>query len=113
EALGVLIAADGPIDAADEPVFEMPTDPATGAVPAMRTDVRLFAAQQQAAERVLSNNAKTYLPVFEGIFEPQSTYPSQFFVPANSWRFLLQMNVTLFDSGQRAAERLVRQSQVD
>ena len=63
--------------------------------------------------RRLANNSKSYLPVFEGIFQPQTTYPSQFFVPANSWRLLLLMNVPLFDSGQRAAERVARQSSVE
>ena len=55
-----------------------------------RTDLRLFAAEQRAAERVLADNRRAYLPMFEGIFQPQTTYPSQFFVPANSWRALLQ-----------------------
>ena len=51
--------------------------------------------------------------MFEGIFQPQSTYPPQFFVPANSWQFLVQMNVILFDSGYRAGERVIRQSTVN
>jgi outer membrane protein TolC len=115
EALGVLLVVDGPVDAADEPTFDLPPD-ASGGGPVraeMRSDLRLFAAEQRAAERVLANNSKSYLPVFEGIFRPQSTYPSQFFVPANSWQLLVQMNVPLFDSGQRAAERRARQSSVD
>jgi outer membrane protein TolC len=78
-----------------------------------RTDLRLFAAQQQAAERVLRDTRKDYLPVFQGIFQPQSTYPAQFFAPQNSWSFLVQMNVPLFDSGFRASQRLDRQSATD
>lgn len=126
EALGVLLAAEGPVDAADEPTFDLPPDAAPangpGAAPhaaagglpgSRRADLRLFAAQEQAAERVLRNNRASYLPVFEGIFQPQSTYPSQFFVPANSWRLLLQVNVPLIDSGFRAAETRARQSGVD
>jgi outer membrane protein TolC len=115
EALGVLLVADGPVDAADEPTFALPPDAAGALAPpfSSRTDLRLYTTQQRAAERVLANNTKSYLPVFEGIFQPQTTYPSQFFVPANSWRLLLQMNVPLFDSGQRAAERIARQSTVD
>lgn len=123
EALGVLLVADGPIDAADEPSFDLPpaaqqaSAPATDAAaqPALgnRTDVRLFAAQEQAAERVLRNNRTSYLPVFEGIFQPQSTYPSQFFVPANSWRVLLQLNVPIFDSGFRSGEARARESALD
>src|SRR5437868_5525689 len=49
EALGVLIAADGPADAIDEPDFSVPPaseDPAPGAQP-YRADLRLFAAGQQ------------------------------------------------------------------
>jgi len=62
---------------------------------------------------VLRNNRASYLPVFEGIFQPQSTYPAQFFVPANSWRLLLQVNVPIFDSGFRAGEARARESSVD
>ena len=115
EALGVLLVANGPVDAADEPTFDVPPDTPQGASAdrASRSDLRFFASEQRAAERRLANNAKTYLPVFEGIFQPQTTYPSQFFVPANSWRLLLQMNVPLFDGGQRAAERQARQTTVD
>ena len=114
EALGVLLVADGPVDAADEPTFDVTLGSGQAPSPAStRSDLRLFAAQQRAAERVFANNSKSYLPVFEGIFQPQTTYPSQFFVPANSWRLLLQMSVPLFDSGQRAAERVARQSAVN
>lgn len=113
EALGVLLVADGPIDAADEPTFDVEGSTVEPPPVSTRTDLRLFAAERRAAERVLANSSKSYLPVFEGIFQPQTTYPSQFFTPANSWRLLLQMNVPLFDSGRRAADRLARQSTVD
>ena len=113
EALGVLIVANGPVDAADEPSFEIPPDVATSAALSARTDLKLFSARERAAERVLADNSKSYLPVFEGIFQPQSTYPSQFFVPANSWQALLQVNILLFDSGYRAGERVIRQANVD
>jgi outer membrane protein TolC len=118
EALGVLLVADGPVDAADEPVFDVTPAAAAATTTAVapvsaRADLRLFAAEQRAAERVLADQSKSYLPVFDGIFQPQATYPSQFFTPAGSWRILLQMNVPLFDSGQRAGERLVVQSNLD
>ena len=65
EALGVLIVADGPVDAADEPAFDVPptTAPAAAARPLWRTDLRLFAAQQQAAERVVRDSTKDWLAV--------------------------------------------------
>ena len=47
------------------------------------------------------------------VFQPQSTYPAQFFTPPNSWRLLLQLSVPLFDSGQRKGQKLERQAAFD
>ena len=113
EALGVLLAADGPVDATDDPTFDLPTEVAPSAALSARTDLKLFSARQRAAERVLADNSKSYLPFFEGIFQPQSTYPSQFFVPANNWRALFQVNMLIFDSGFRAGDGVIKQSSVD
>jgi outer membrane protein TolC len=135
EALGVLLAADGPVDATEEPIFSLPDAQenegalpgaldrtATASVPTLqisandlalsgrRTDVQLSAAGQQAADRVLRDSSKDYYPYLEGVFLPQTTYPAPFFVPANSWRFMLQMSVPLFDSGQRQGVRAERQA---
>jgi outer membrane protein TolC len=134
EALGVLLVADGPVDATDEPLFPGPPDVDTLAsstsalTPSIilsspkgqpvapllgRTDLRLFATEQQAAERLLADSSKDWYPFLEAVFQPTSTYPSQFFVPQNSWRFLVQMSVPLFDAGQRRGVRLDRQAAVD
>jgi outer membrane protein TolC len=113
EALGVLLVADGPVDAGDEPLFAVPAEiPALQAGP-WRTDLKLFAVQQQAAERVLSDSRKDRLPYFDASFQPSSTYPAQFFVPQNSWRFITQLSVPIFDSGQRQALKLERQAALD
>ena len=113
EALGVLLVADRPVDASDEPLFAIPNDiPPLQAGP-WRTDLKLFATEQQAAERVLGDSGKDRLPYLEGIFQPSTTYPSQFFLPQNSWRFLMQLSVPIFDSGQRQGQRLERQAAVD
>jgi outer membrane protein TolC len=113
EALGVLLVADGPVDAADEPDFSPRMETGSAATLMGRSDLKLFAAQQTQAEHVLDNAAKSKLPFFQGIFQPQSTYPSQFFTPSNTWRLLLQVDVPIFDSGARAADRVVRQSSLD
>lgn len=116
EALGVLVVANGPVDAADEPTFELPPSvPAGGQEGSvlMRSDLQLFAAQQRAAERVVENNRKSYFPTLQAIFQPSATYPSQFFTPSASWRALLQFDVPIFDGGGRAAERRIRQTAVD
>ena len=118
EALGVLLVAAGPVDAGDEPAFVLPPDaePSAGG-PAWRanlfewrTDLKLLSAEQQASERVVRDSAREYWPYLEGIVQPQSTVPSQFFVPSNSTRFLLQLSVPLFDGGQRRGAREGREA---
>jgi outer membrane protein TolC len=122
EALGVLIVADGPVDADGEPSFELTAaDRPVGAAAqvvaadlvARRTDLTLLAGQQQAAERVLRDSSRDRWPSLDAIFLPQSTYPAQFFVPSNSWRFLLQGSIPIFDSGQRTNLKVERQAAVD
>jgi outer membrane protein TolC len=113
EALGVLLVADRPIDASDEPLFVITDDIQNLEAGPWRTDLKLFATEQQAAERVLGDSSKDRLPYLEGIFQPSTTYPSQFFLPQNSWRFLMQLSVPIFDSGQRQSQRLERQAAVD
>jgi outer membrane protein TolC len=113
EALGVLLVADGAVDAGDEPLFAVPAEiPALQAGP-WRTDLKLFATQQQAAERVLKDSNKDRLPYFDASFQPSSTYPAQFFVPQNSWQFITRVTVPIFDSGQRQALKLERQATLD
>ena len=108
EALGVLIAADGPADAADEPDFAAPSE--APSLLTSRTDLKLFAAAQQAADRIVHDSSRDFWPSVDAIFQPSTTYPAQFFLPANSWRFLLQANVPMFDSGTRAAARVQREA---
>lgn len=112
EALGTLIAVDGPADAADEPDFTPPGDAFTLAG-GLRTDVRLFAAQQQAAERIVRDSSKDWWPTIDALFQPSAVYPSQFFLPQYSWRFLTQTSIPMFDAGQRASLRLQRQAAVE
>jgi outer membrane protein len=116
EALGILLVADGPVDAVDEPALAIPAE-AIASTPnpqdLWRPDLRLFAAERQAAERVLRDSSKDALPFVEAVFQPSSTYPSQFFLPQHSWRFLLAMSLPIFDSGLRRGQRLERQAAFD
>jgi outer membrane protein TolC len=113
EALGVLLVADHPVDAADEPKFVVLGDPATLQMGPWRIDLRLLATQQDAAERVLRDSSKDRLPYFDASFQPSTIYPSQFFLPQNSWRFVTTLTVPIFDSGQRQALKLERQASLD
>jgi outer membrane protein TolC len=132
EALGVLLVADGPVDVIDTPAFAMPPDIAAVAAPAPeaggtpgtiqadlsrslleRSDLKLFAAEQQLAEHVLRDSSKDRFPFLEAVFQPSTSYPSQLFFPQSRWQFLLQLSVPLFDSGQRQGQKLERQAALD
>ena len=122
EALGVLLVANGPVDATDEPMFDLPADAAAAAnssadlTPVLlqsRIDLRLFASERQAAARVLSDSSKDRWPSLNAVFLPQSVYPGQFFSQPNSWRLLLQARVPIFDSGTRSAQKVQRQAALD
>jgi outer membrane protein TolC len=114
EALGVLIAADGPADAADEPDFpEPPAAAEPSSLQLFRADLKLFAAQEQAAERILHDSRKEWWPTVDAMFQPSTVYPAQLFLPQNTWRFLTQTTVPLFDSGQRASARIQREAELE
>ena len=122
EALGVLLVADGPVDVTNEPIFATPPDVISAAAPGAgdpnrplleRTDLKLFAAEQQLAERVLGDSSKDRLPFLEAVFQPSTSFPSQLFFPQNRWQLLLQLSVPMFDSGQRQGVKLERQAAVD
>ena len=109
EALGVLVAADAPVDAADEPAFDVPGDDGAAAVNG-RADLQLLAARQTAAERVLNDSWRDYLPSVTAVFTPQLEVPSGLFANSRSWRGSVLFSVPVFDSGLRRAvksERLV------
>jgi outer membrane protein TolC len=113
EALGVLVVADGPVDAVDEPAFDVPLGASEAAILQFRPDLRFLSASAQASERVLRDSAKDYFPELQAVFLPQTLYPSNFFTPANSWRFQFQLAVPIFDSGQRKGQKLERQAALD
>jgi outer membrane protein len=105
EALGVLIAANGPVDAAGEPLLEVPAASAIDDETAWmgtRTDVRLSTATQRAFERVWHDSFKDYFPTATASFDPQALSPSGAFTAPRGWRFTLALSAPIFDSGQRS-----------
>jgi outer membrane protein TolC len=119
EALGVLVAADGPIDAAGDPSFDLPQDTlaASGAAEqdllGRRTDVRLFAAREFAAERVLTDTWREYLPSVTTLFQPQLLTPSGLFAPSRSWSVSFVASVPIFEAGERRGRSRERQALLD
>ncbi len=107
EALGVLVAADGPVDAAGEPLFETP--PEDGAI-AARTDVRLVTSRIAAAQRVVSDSWREYLPSVTTLFAPQVLTPGSLFSPSRSWSVSFVASVPIWEAGERRGRTRERQA---
>ena len=103
EALGVLLAADGPIDAANEPVFEVPAAPAPDTAMTGRADVQLFSGQVEAANRVVQDSWKDWVPTATASFDPQFLFPSGLFQPLRTWRGFVGVSIPILDAGARRA----------
>jgi outer membrane protein TolC len=103
EALGVLMAADTPIDASGEPAFPVPTPATAETWMNERPDVQLFSAQVEAADRVYRDSWKDWVPNAVAAFEPQALAPAGLFQPARTWRGFVAFDVPVFDGGSRRA----------
>ena len=110
EALGVLIVSDGPADTATDPVFVIPPIADEAGWMALRPDIRLFAAEERAADRVWKDSSKDWFPTATATLDPQAIVPASIFTSARSWRFLVTFSAPIFDSGQRRGQKRVRES---
>ena len=110
EALGVLMAVDGPVDAAAEPTFEVPPVGEESAWMGIRPDLQLFAATQRAAERTSRDSFKDYFPTASVSFDPQFVTPSGLFQPSRTWRLMFSASQSIFDGGQRKGLARVREA---
>jgi outer membrane protein TolC len=113
EALGVLLATDAPVDAAGEPAFEVAPIPSGNDWLTERADVQLGAAQITAAERVLRDSWRDWVPTATAAFEPQLVTPSGLFQPSRTWRGFVAFSVPIFDAGVRKATKQLRAVAVD
>jgi outer membrane protein TolC len=122
EALGVIIAADGPVDAGAEPPLDLDAalreagidqTPGATAWMAARPDVKSQTRQIEAAQRVLLDSRKDWFPTGVASFDPQYITPAGLFQPSRTWRLTLSFSQPIFDGGQRRATRALRQVNVD
>jgi len=107
EALGIAIFSEAPVDAAGDPEIEAaaaPSDEDTWLI--RRPDVRLFTAQAQAAERVVRDNWKSWLPEGTAFFTPQYVTPPGFFAPAKTWVAFFQLQIPIYDGTLGATKRV-------
>ena len=109
EALGVLLAADAPVDAAAEPAFEIAEVPADPGWLAGRTDIRLFTARIEAAQRVYQDSWRDWVPTASVGFEPQLLTPSGLFQPSRTWRGFVAVTIPILDADARRVAKRQRE----
>jgi len=97
EALGTVVFAEGPVDAAGDPRLPEAQPPVNDAWLARRTDVQLFQSELAAAERRTADAWKSWLPVGTASFTPRYVTPAGLFEPSKSWRALFQLEIPIFD----------------
>jgi outer membrane protein TolC len=113
EALGVLLATNGPVDAGAEPAFEVPTDIDAASELSARPDVRLQTASVEAADRVARDSRRDWLPTGILAFHPQWLSPAGLFQESSSWQLTLSFSQPLFDGGQRKSAAALRAVALD
>ncbi|HEY7475389.1 MAG TPA: TolC family protein [Vicinamibacterales bacterium] len=109
EALGVVLASSGPVDAGSEPVFDTTTPSSEAEWIAARTDLQFQAAVQRAAERVVRDSWRDNVPTAAVSFDPLFLTPSGLFQPSRTWRLSISMTHALFEGGQRRANARLRE----
>jgi outer membrane protein TolC len=112
EGLGLLMAADGPVDVAEEPVFEIPPDDDAADL-SLRTDLRLRTKQRDAADRVLQDSWKDWMPEVVATFDPLYVDPAGAFQDSSTWRAVLAARFPIYLGGERAADRRLREAALE
>jgi outer membrane protein TolC len=106
EALGVVVFENGPVGANGEPVFPPTPPPADDSWLAARPDVRLLTAELGAADRVVSDAWKNWLPTVTASFTPRYVTPAGLFEPSKTWRASFSLDVPIFDATLRPDKRV-------
>jgi outer membrane protein TolC len=101
EALGVMLAEDGPVDARGEPVFEQVTSVTEAEWAAARPDLQLQAAVRRSSERVIKDAFKDWTPTASLSFAPTLVGPAGVFQPARTWSLNFAVTQPLYKGGLR------------
>ena len=110
EALGVLVAGDHPVDAADEP--DLPSPPALAEADNealhQRADVRSAHARLALAEKVLEDSWADYLPSLSATIQAFYQNPASLTTPVTGWSGLLTLSIPFYDGGLRTGQKRER-----
>jgi outer membrane protein TolC len=114
EALGVLVGADGPLDAAEEvDLAGAPSQSdAMREAEDRRADLRAARSRIDAADHVVRDSYADYLPFLSAVITPAVTYTSVA-PPTTGWQAQLVLTVPFFDGGFRYGAHEERSALLD
>lgn len=110
EALGVLLAADGPVDAGAEPALAAEVAPDLEQAIAGRADIRRQRAVVSAAKRTLADSWKDLMPTGLLAAKPQYVHPVGAFQREKSWSLTLSLAIPIYSGGEQGALEAQRAS---
>jgi len=103
EALGIVLAEDGPVDA--DPRIDLgdapPLDAALNDAASKRTDVKVLSSRLNAADHVLRDSYADYLPTVVAQGLPFYNNPATVTAPHTGWQAMLILSWPLYDGGLR------------
>lgn len=112
EALGVLVAAEGPVEVEQDLALPAPPLPeeALRDVEENRPDVLASRQRAEAARKVVRDSWADYLPLLSAVLQPfyNSTTPFITTVPQTGWQAQLVLTLPLYDGGARYGLRRER-----
>ena len=103
EALGVLLAAPGPIDASDDVTLgKLPSmAEAMESVRATRTDLRLLDVRLKSSKNAADDVWSYYMPYLAAIGQPFVQHPPTLLQPTTGWQAQLVLTLPIYDGGLR------------
>ncbi len=115
EALGVLLAADGPVDVdpAGDPAAAPTEASALADADALRPDVRTARARAEATGHLVRDGWVDYLPSLVGVAAPFYQNPPTLTQPLTGWQAQLVLSIPLYDGGLRYGAQRERRALAD
>jgi len=114
EALGVVLAADGPLDC-DCGSSQLESAPALGdslAAVGRRGDLRANEARLLVARKSVRDSWTDFLPYLSAVFQPFYQSPPSLMQPQTGWQLQLLLTVPLYDGGLRYGQQRERRAQL-
>jgi len=113
EALGALLAENGPVDTAGQPTFEIPEALDESQWRAARPDLARQTSIIRADERIVRDSWKDVAPSATVSFDPQYIAPAGLFQPSRTWRLTVSLTQPLFQGGLQRAVTRQREATLD